>query len=37
MDKIPTNKKEVAKLIFKTAKEAFRRGYRAYKTSKKQQ
>ena len=33
---IPTNKKEVAKLIFKTAKEAFRRGYRAYKTSKKQ-
>ena len=36
MDKIPTNKKEVAKLIFKTAKEAFRRGYRAWKTSKKQ-
>ena len=34
MDKIPTNKKEVAKLIFKTAKEAFRRGYRAYKKSK---
>ena len=31
---IPTNKKEVAKLIFKTAKEAFRRGYRAYKKSK---
>jgi len=36
MDKIPTNKKEVAKLIFKTAKEAFRRGYRAWKTSTKQ-
>ena len=33
---IPTNKKEVAKLIFKTAKEAFRRGYRAYKKSKKE-
>ena len=36
MADIPTNKKEVAKLIFKTAKEAFRRGYRAWKTSKKQ-
>ena len=36
MDKIPTNKKDVARLIFKTAKEAFRRGYRAYKKSKKQ-
>ena len=29
-------KKEIAKLIFKTAKEAFRRGYRAHKKSKKQ-
>ena len=33
---IPTNKKDVAKIIYKTAKEAFRRGYRAWKTSKKQ-
>ena len=29
-------KKEISKLIFKTAKEAFRRGYRAHKKSKKQ-
>ena len=33
---IPTNKKDVAKIIYKTAKEAFRRSYRAYKKSKKQ-
>ena len=33
---IPKNKKDVAKIIFKTAKEAFRKGYRAYKKSKKQ-
>ncbi len=29
-------KKEIAKLIYKTAKEAFRRGYRAHKKSKKE-
>ena len=29
-------KKEIAKLIYKTAKEAFRKGYRAHKKSKKQ-
>ena len=29
-------KKEIAKLIYKTAKEAFRRGYRAWKKSKKE-
>jgi hypothetical protein len=36
MADIPTNKKDVAKIIFKTAKEAFRKGYRAYKKSKRQ-
>ncbi len=29
-------KKEIAKFIYKTAKEAFRRGYRAHKKSKKE-